>query len=262
MAAAKGKFNPENILSFDLDRVGKLMGVGLAEAKRLLRSFGADPQVKKTGKMDVVQFAKALQLPLTDPVREMFSLLDTEDAGVLDFRAFLVGLTFVSHNASLADGVDVLFEALDTEGHGKISQQQLQTVLGKVLKKVDKSLVKRLMALADPDYTGFVDKQKFKAFCAKHPELLVIALQVKEQAKEKGRPLSVLRKNDLTDRELGVHPLKLKTIKEHSSEEVAVHVPETPPASAHIAPPSRGAPQGRFPLTPPPTTTSDSATSS
>lgn len=246
MAAAKGKFNPDDILSFDFDRVGKLMGVDLAEAKRMLRSFGADPEVKKTGKMDVVQFAKALQMPLTDPVREMFSLLDTEDQGVLDFRHFLVGLTFVSHNASLADGVDVLFEALDTEHQGKISQQQLQTVLGKVFKKVDKGLVKRLMGQADPDHTGFVDKEKFKAFCAKHPELLVIALQVKEQAKEKGRPLSVLRKNDLKDRELTVHPLKLKTI----SKEVAVHVPETPPASAHVAPAEPGEPttEVRVPL--------------
>ena len=77
-AAKKSKFNPGKVVDFEFETIKDLFEIDLGEAKRLLKRFGADKKVKKTGQMDVGQFAKALNTPLSDPVIDMFDLLDTE----------------------------------------------------------------------------------------------------------------------------------------------------------------------------------------
>jgi len=194
MAAKKGHFNPSEILTFEFKKVKDLLNLDLKEARRLLKRFGADPKVKKTGRMNAKQFAKALDVPLTDSILEMFELLDTDGVGTIDYKTFLVGLSFISQNTSIDDGIEVLFQALDTQETGKISAESLKQVLHRVFKQVDHKTVMRLMDAADPKKTGFVDKEKFSAFCKENPEMLVVGLRIKERYNETQEPAEVLRK--------------------------------------------------------------------
>lgn len=196
-AARKANFNPNDIVDFEFKHMKSLLEIDLKEAKRLLKRFGADPTVKKTGHMNVDEFAKALHIPLTEPVEEMFNLLDKDGVGFINFRSFLIGLTFISKNASMDDGIDVLFEALDPEGTGKISSKSLYEVFSSVFKKVNKKSVKALFKAADPEKTGFVDRDMFAEYIKSNPELLVAGLQIKSEYDRKGRPLSVKKKSSL-----------------------------------------------------------------
>ena len=106
-AARKAHFNPADIVDFEFKSIRNLFEIDLKEAKRLLKRFGDDSAVRKTGTMNAQQFAKALRVPLSEPVLDLFALLDKDGAGMIDFKAFLIGLTFISQNATSSDGIEL-----------------------------------------------------------------------------------------------------------------------------------------------------------
>jgi len=193
MAAKKSKFNPDHILDFEFAQLRDLSFIDLKEAKRMLRQFGMDEKVKKTGRMNVTQFAKAMKVPLTEPMMELFSLIDTDDDGTIDFKAFLVGITFMSRKTSVEDGCEFLFQALDADNTGKIDIDSLTSIFKKVFRKADRKSAERIMRAADPKGTGYVDKDAFVAFIKKNPEYLLIGRKINDAFKEQGRPLSVMK---------------------------------------------------------------------
>jgi len=150
--------------------------------------------------MDVAQFAKALDVPLSEPVIAMFQALDSDEDGTIDFKEFLIGLTFVSSNTNTEDGIEILFEALDPENTGKISAESLEAVLSKVFRRADKRLVQKLMKKADKKETGMVDKEMFAEFIKANPEVLVIGLNMKDTYKTNQRPISLLNKQEAEHR--------------------------------------------------------------
>mmetsp|Transcript_19852 Transcript_19852/g.25732 ORF Transcript_19852/g.25732 Transcript_19852/m.25732 type:complete len:569 (-) Transcript_19852:286-1992(-) len=190
-AALKAKFNPNDIVDFEFASLKKLFQMDLKEAKRMLKKFGKDKKVKKTGVMNVKQFAKALDVPLSEPVQEIFGLLDKEGTGFIDFKSFLVGLTFISQNTSIEDGVELLYEALDPEGVGRIDVESLFRVMSNVFTSAKKKQAKALINQADPEGTGFVSKERFMEFISENPEMLVAGLTIKAAYKDAGAPLSV-----------------------------------------------------------------------
>mmetsp|Transcript_16998 Transcript_16998/g.21732 ORF Transcript_16998/g.21732 Transcript_16998/m.21732 type:complete len:532 (+) Transcript_16998:252-1847(+) len=191
-AARKAKFNPNDIVDFEFASLKDMFEITLKDAKRLLKRFGADYTVKKTGKMNAAQFARALGVPLTDPIEEIFDLMDKDHSGLIDFKSFLIGLTFISQKASSSDGVEILFQALDPDGTGKIDAKSLHQVMTSVFGKVSKEQAKALIKSADPDNSGFVTKESFLKFIEKNPELLVAGLKIRSAYVERWpAPLSV-----------------------------------------------------------------------
>lgn len=194
MSAKKANCKPGEVVDFEFAKVKDLLGIDLAEAKRLLRRFSVDPKVRKTGRMNPAQFAKALNLPLTSSMIDLFDLLDIEGLGFIDYKTFLIGLTFVSQNITSDEAVDVLFQALDPENSGKISQQSLEAVFHMVFRKYSRDAVTRFLRSADVNGSGEVNREEFKTFIKKNPELLVAGLEINQAYETRGRALSILKK--------------------------------------------------------------------
>ena len=108
---------------------------------------------------------------------EFFFLLDRSGKGAIDFRTFLIGLAFISDTESRVDnGVDLLYHCFDPEGTGYITRKNVEEVLDRVFRKVDKATTSRLFRRVDPENTGNVDKETFKAFLDENPELLILGV--------------------------------------------------------------------------------------
>mmetsp|Transcript_22264 Transcript_22264/g.41744 ORF Transcript_22264/g.41744 Transcript_22264/m.41744 type:complete len:527 (+) Transcript_22264:311-1891(+) len=182
MAARKNKANVGEVANFEYVKA-KLLNIDLKEAKRLLRVFAVDSKVRKTGHMNVAQFAKALKLPLTEPLVEVFDLLDSEGVGFIDYKSFLIGLSFISQNITNDESIDLFFAALDPEGTGKIDEAAFNNVLTRVFQKPNRKMAAGLFKAAS-DESGFVDREKLKSFLLRRPELLVFGLAFTNKYKE------------------------------------------------------------------------------
>ena len=89
MAARKNKANPKHILQFEFAALNELFKIDLKEGKRLMKLFISDPKAKKTGTINVEQFAKALggKFKMTSTVAPLsyacFSTVVISNCGVL-----------------------------------------------------------------------------------------------------------------------------------------------------------------------------------
>lgn len=187
MAARKSKANPEHILQFEFATLNDLFKLDLSKGKRLMKLFISNPKAKKSGTIGVEAFAKALGLPLTSTVVEFFSLLDRNGSGEIDFRTFVIGLAFIGDTASRFDnGVDLLYHCFDPKDTGKVTTKDVNSVLDKVFRKVDKETVRLLFKRVDPENTGYVEKERFKAFLDENKELLVLGVSAKQRFDDRG----------------------------------------------------------------------------
>jgi len=167
-------------LPFEFQELKKLLEINIDDAKALMKRFSENHSFDhSTGKMDVNQFAKLLGIPLTQPVIDIFSVLDDTGSGFIDFPSFLIGLTTIRNNAlnkdeqSQVDALQFVFDILDKEKTGFVTKNRLVEVLSSYFANYDQN--KFLEAFKNKDSINFAE---FKDYMVKHPEYLMMSLSL------------------------------------------------------------------------------------
>jgi Ca2+-binding EF-hand superfamily protein len=119
-------------------------------------------------------------------MRQLFSLLDEDESGSLDFREFLVGLALLADSegsaASVGSGAGeseptlrLAFEMFSSDGGESVSLEQLQRVFRRAFPEVSQAAVKAVFNDVSTKTPGGSQKasisfEEFKQFCNNHPE--------------------------------------------------------------------------------------------
>jgi len=103
--------------------------------------------------------------------------LDVTGEGSIDFSAFLVGLTFLSHNSSLEDAAKIVWATLDRDGTGSVPIKHVKKMLDMVFRRVDQRTIP-LLREAKGKTNGTITYEEFVALLRLHPEYVPVALHV------------------------------------------------------------------------------------
>ena len=165
----------DEVLPHEFDKLRKALDIDLERAQVYLRRF-----MERTGKkvdkgIGIEELGQLLNVPVDDPLRELFDLVDLDHSGTIEFPEFLSGLALFTNSYSEAS-LQFVFEMFDTEKTGTITREQFVNVVSRV--GVDHALFAKI----DKENKGFVTMDDAKLFFKQHPEMLFVALRYKEKA--------------------------------------------------------------------------------
>lgn len=84
------------------------------DLKRQLAEFSKMDK-DKSGTLTIDEFAAALGLPVNPLVRELFTILDTDDSGEIEFREYITGMALISEQLSDEETLRVAFASFANE---------------------------------------------------------------------------------------------------------------------------------------------------
>ncbi|OBS72093.1 hypothetical protein A6R68_13330 [Neotoma lepida] len=74
-----------------------------------LDKYAAIAVSSKGGKIGIEEFSSHLKLPISEPLRELFSLFDRNQDGTIDFREYVIGLTVLCNPANTEKILQMLY---------------------------------------------------------------------------------------------------------------------------------------------------------
>ncbi|XP_035678837.1 lysophosphatidylcholine acyltransferase 2-like isoform X1 [Branchiostoma floridae] len=140
----------------------------LEDMRQLLKKYSSIAG-KEGGVIGIDDFAKHLNLPVTEPLKELFSMYDRDGSGRIDFREYVIGLSVVSQPANTEETLQMAFKMFDTEGNGKITEASLAAILRSAF-NMETMDVSDLFKAVDTNGNGVITYDEFEAFSKAHPE--------------------------------------------------------------------------------------------
>ena len=109
-----------------------------------------------------------------EEIDRLFTLLDVSETGFLDFREFLVMMTFVNGSSveNRSAALRLAFRVFDEGDTGKISKTVLMDILRRGLPDLSPEELAKLAQGADGDKDGQVTYEAFLAFAEAHADQL------------------------------------------------------------------------------------------
>lgn len=166
---------PRGVANVEFGRMEKLFRLDMREAKGYLRRFKS-LDITGTGQVSYNEFLEAMDLPDTSFAKEVFNIFDTKDRGVINFREFVAGLAFISRHPQFHDKVKEVFEALDTDGDGRLSAEDAKSSLANLFPSLTEQQRQRLFNALGLDKKEFLSWEEFEGFLKEEPEYLALVL--------------------------------------------------------------------------------------
>ncbi|CAH1270054.1 LPCAT1 [Branchiostoma lanceolatum] len=168
MVAAGKSDMPMDAGLVEFQKLREKLGLKLEDMRQLLKQYSSIAE-KEGGVIGIDDFAKHLNLPVTEPLKELFSMYDRDGSGRIDFREYVIGLSVVSQPANTEETLQMAFKMFDTEGNGKITEDSLAAILRSAF-NMEKMDISDLFKAVDKDGNGFITYDEFEAFSKVHPE--------------------------------------------------------------------------------------------
>lgn len=173
----------------EFSKLNRIFGIDIDEMKVLLNDFASALTANKNALMGVDDFAKYLNVPVTDPVQDLFNTYDRRERGALSFRDFVIGWSLVSAEAATEKVAKMAFKVFDINGDGYVSQDEATHILKSVFGpgfEADK-----IFAKMDEKRQGKVSYEEFFKFAKKHPNYAKLFMSCMESEKKEEMSLSV-----------------------------------------------------------------------
>lgn len=155
---------------------------GLVEVQKLRSKLGLDLRSVETemnkyaqiargkdGLITIEDFAAYLDLPVSEPLRGLFTLYDTDGTGKIDFRQYLIGLSVIAKPANTEETIQVAFKVFDQQGKGHVTKDDLMKLLEHAFNMTQME-TERLFNQVDVYRKGFITYDEFRSFAKKKPE--------------------------------------------------------------------------------------------
>ncbi|XP_071813429.1 lysophosphatidylcholine acyltransferase 2-like isoform X1 [Apostichopus japonicus] len=164
----------------EAEKMGLPTEVGLVEFQKMLNKLGVRRETlaerlheyadmaKSEGYIGLEDFAKYLNLPVSENLREMFDMYDRNGSGKIDFREYVIGCSLVAQPANNEETIQLAFKMFGgSKGH-LVLDDLVQFLQGSVNMTAEECEV--LFHQVDDQNTGRITYDQFKAYAKKKPE--------------------------------------------------------------------------------------------
>ncbi|XP_061102607.1 lysophosphatidylcholine acyltransferase 2 [Conger conger] len=153
----------------EFTKISRKLNLKWDNIQKVLESFAAIARSGKGGRIGIEEFSSFLKIPVSPPLRELFSLFDRDNDGTIDFREYVIGVTVLCKPANTEETIQMAFQLFDMDDDQRITQEEFSSVLRSSLGVADLD-VSKLFSEIDVDKSGFINYEEFKAYADAHPE--------------------------------------------------------------------------------------------
>uniref|UniRef100_A0A8K9X6B3 EF-hand domain-containing protein n=1 Tax=Oncorhynchus mykiss TaxID=8022 RepID=A0A8K9X6B3_ONCMY len=168
LAMAEGQLRlPVDTCLLEFAKLVRRLGLKPQNVEKVLQEFGNRARKMEGEKLGLEAFAHYLDVPVSDMLRDIFSLFNEED-NVIDIREYVIALSVVCRPAKTLETMKLAFRMFEAEEDGAITVAELACILKTALGVADLD-VSRLFAAIDTEDTGKLTFGKFRSFAEHHP---------------------------------------------------------------------------------------------
>ncbi|KAK2164584.1 hypothetical protein LSH36_61g01016 [Paralvinella palmiformis] len=149
-------------------KISKKLGMNYDNMKESLTKFTQIAQGKKNA-VTVEELAAYLEMPVSEPLEEMFAVYDRDGSGTIDFREYVIGLHLVAEPANTEETLQFAFEVFDGGNKGYITECELTEILHNAF-GMETDSAKSIFSQVDTNSDGRITYDEFKVFAKKKPE--------------------------------------------------------------------------------------------
>uniref|UniRef100_H3CP38 Lysophosphatidylcholine acyltransferase 1 n=1 Tax=Tetraodon nigroviridis TaxID=99883 RepID=H3CP38_TETNG len=163
LAMAEGQLRlPVDTCLLEYARLVRRLGLKPKNTEKVLQEYGNRARKLEGQKLDLEDFAQFLDVPVSDMLRDMFSLFDEHDESYIDVREYVIALSVVCRPARTLETMKLAFKMFEAEEDGAITQLELAVILKTAL-GVTHLGVSRLFNAIDLADTGKITFEKFRS---------------------------------------------------------------------------------------------------
>lgn len=198
LAMAEGQLRlPVDTCLLEFAKLVRRLGLKSQNTEKVLQEYGNRARKLEGQKLSLDDFAQFLDLPVSDMLRDMFSLFDEHDDDCIDIREYVIALSVVCRPDKTLETMKLAFKMFEAENDGAITDAELAVILETAL-GVSHLSVSRLFSSIDSEDTGKITYDKFKTFVEQHPEFAEEYLYAENPELQRGSCRSHQKKPSLS----------------------------------------------------------------
>ncbi|KAK1794762.1 hypothetical protein P4O66_009969, partial [Electrophorus voltai] len=144
---------PEGTCLLEFGKLVRRLGLKRENSEKLLSEFGRRVRELQGRRLSLEQFARFLDLPLSDALRNIFALFDEHGDATVDMREFVIAFSVVCRPVRTMDTIRLAFTMFEDKESGTISENELACILRTALGVAELS-VTRLFNAIDMAHSG------------------------------------------------------------------------------------------------------------
>ncbi|XP_070574724.1 lysophosphatidylcholine acyltransferase 2-like isoform X1 [Ptychodera flava] len=157
----------------EFQKIRTKLGVTFDSVGNLLDKYAEIAKSDSDEGIDLEDFARYLDLPVSPALKEMFQLYDRDGTGKIDFREYIIGCSLLTQPANSEETIQLAFQMFDEGDKGYISQQELTQILHNAFGMTDTDVAK-LFHNIDQEDSGKITYEQFKSYAEKKPEYAML----------------------------------------------------------------------------------------
>lgn len=170
LTMAEGQIRlPVDTCLLEFAKLVRSLGLKRQNSEKLLQEYGTRARKLQAERLSLDEFAQFLDLPVSDVVRDMFTLFDENEDGSVDIREFVIAFSVVCRPAKTLETMKLAFKMFEAEEDGAITENELMCILRTAL-GVGELKVGRLFRAIDEEDSGKLTFESFKNFAEQHPD--------------------------------------------------------------------------------------------
>lgn len=168
--AAELHFPPDRV-AVEFKRIQEMLNISLEGAQHQLEVF-SKLNKRNTGTVNLEEFLAAYGVTDSPELENLFHLLDANDTGEIDFRAYLIGLGTVSETMDKNSMIRLAFRMCDLDGDDKVALEDLQRVMKRVFDTMTEDQLKETLSGIELGADGLIDFDTFAKFAHTDPRYI------------------------------------------------------------------------------------------
>ncbi|XP_062393902.1 lysophosphatidylcholine acyltransferase 1 [Sardina pilchardus] len=172
LAMAEGQLRlPSDTCLLEFARLVRKLGLQLDKTGRKLEDYGrrARDLWAERKRVALGEFARFLEVPESDLIRDMFALFDEHEDHTIDIREFVIALSVVCQPTKTLATMKLAFKMYVDEVDSSITEQELACILQTALGVADLTVTSLFQAV-DTHGKGKITFESFQSFAELHPD--------------------------------------------------------------------------------------------
>jgi len=163
VSAAYALHEPLSQASLGMEEVQRVFNVDFKTVEKHLVTFAA-LDTEKTGRVSYAQFLKGFELEDSPQLQKMWSLVDNEGLGTLNFKEYFYGLAMVNESGDIKDAIKLAFNTFGTigdSGEAFMSMAEMEALLRFAMPDIAQGTIKAIFDQADKNKDGKLNFTEF-----------------------------------------------------------------------------------------------------
>ncbi|XP_077454268.1 lysophosphatidylcholine acyltransferase 1 [Stigmatopora argus] len=168
LAMAEGQLRlPVDTCLLEFSKLVRRLGLKPKYTEKVLQDYGNRSRKIEEQKLCLEDFAQFLDVPISEMLRDVFSLFDENEENCIDIREYVIALSVVCRPSKTLETLKLAFKMFEAEEDGAITERELAIILKTTLGVTDLS-VSSLFAAVDCEDAGKITFETFRIFVEEH----------------------------------------------------------------------------------------------